>query len=870
MTEPARFPPIGLPGLHRRWSRIVEAPDFSGTNRSWHLLDTYAGTEPGHPEPTLTVLCVHGNPTWSYLWRTLLANAPQSMRFIAVDQLDMGFSERTGVRRRLADRVDDLDSLTHVLGITGPVVTVAHDWGGPISLGWALRHRENLRGIVLLNTAVHQPEGSPAPAIIRVARSGPLLRLNTVWTDMFVRGTTRLSRSFLSARPMPKSVATAFASPYRSAARRGAIRDFVADIPLEPGHPSSAALDAIAEGIRDLGATPALLLWGPNDPVFSDRYLADFIDRLPHADVHRYERTGHLVIEDAPRLVNDLLWWLSARQRNDLESEPQGGVTREGQTTTGSRTTTLLEALGRAQEQRPGAVALAEMQSRGPARLVTWEALALRVTDLAAGLRVRGIEPGDRVSVLVPPGADLIAIVYACWAIGASVVIADTGLGLSGIRRAIRGAQPRHVIGVRAGLALARTLTIPGLRISTASLPAITAQGSERGSEHGSGQGSSSLPDAEAEAVVVFTSGATGPAKGVVYHHRQVAATVEVLRTHYRLTESDALVAAFAPWAVLGPALGITSAIPAMDVTKPRTLTAGALSDAIAAVRGSVLWASPAALANVIATEGQLTPLQRDAFMRVRLALFAGAPVPRAALVSAASLMPQAEIRTPYGMTEALPVADVELATIPDVGSAEGVPVGHPVIGVGLAIAVLDDDGHPSYDLTAQAGSTGEIAVRADHIRDRYDRLWATNRTASANPGWHRTGDVGHIDDAGCLWVEGRLAHVIVTSSGVLTPVGAEQRALTLPFVEQAALVGVGPRGTSVAVLVVVLAVPGRRSRSPLLDVDRTDLLRQVTGVDLAAVLVRGDLPVDIRHNSKIDRTLLATWAERTLAGAGG
>ena len=866
MTEPARFPPTGLPGLDRRWSRIVEAPDFSGTNRSWHLIDTYAGTEPRHPDPTLTVLCVHGNPTWSYLWRTLLERAPQSMRVIAVDQLDMGFSERTGVRRRLADRVDDLDSLTRVLGVTGPVVTVAHDWGGPISLGWALRHRENLRGIVLLNTAVHQPDGSPAPAIIRVARCGPLLRFNTVWTDTFVRGTTRLSRSFLSARPMPKSVATAFASPYHSPARRGAIRDFVADIPLEPSHPSSAALDSIAEGIRDLVATPALLLWGPNDPVFSDRYLADLIDRLPHADVHRYERTAHLVIEAAPRLVNDLLWWLSARQRTEPKAVLHGGATREGRITTGPKTTTLLEALGRAQEQRPGAIALAQMQARGPARLITWESLSLRVTQLAAGLRVRGVEPGDRVSVLVPPGADLIAIVYACWAIGASVVIADTGLGLAGIRRAIRGAQPRHVIGVRVGLVLARTLSIPGLRICTSSLPAITAQGSVQVSE----QGSPALPDAEAEAVVVFTSGATGPAKGVVYRHGQVSATVEVLRTHYRLTESDALVAAFAPWAVLGPALGITSAIPAMDVTKPRTLTAGALSDAIAAVNGTVLWASPAALANVIVTEGQLTPLQRDAFTRVRLALFAGAPVPRAALVSAASLMPQAEIRTPYGMTEALPVTDVELAIIPDIGTAEGVPVGHPVVGVELAIAALDDDGHPSNDLTTQAGATGEIAVRADHIRDRYDRLWATNRTASSNPGWHRTGDVGHIDDVGCLWVEGRLAHVIVTSSGVLTPVGAEQRALTLPFVEQAALVGIGPRGTSVAVLVVVLAVAGRRSRSPLLDVYQTDLLRQVTGVDLAAVLVRGDLPVDIRHNSKIDRTLLATWAERILAGAGG
>lgn len=857
MTEPARFPPAGLPGLEPRWSRIIEAPDFTGTIRSWHLLDTHADPDPEQAAPTLTVLCVHGNPTWSYLWRNLLARAPRSMRIIAVDQLDMGFSERSGVHRRLADRVDDLDALTAVLGITGPVVTVAHDWGGPISLGWALRHREHLRGIVLLNTAVHQPVGSPAPSIIRVARSGPLLRLNTVRTDMFVRGTTRLSRAFLSARPMSKSVASAFASPYRSAARRAAIGDFVADIPLEAGHPSSATLDAIAGGIRDLAGTPALLLWGPNDPVFSDRYLADFIDRLPHADVHRYERAAHLVIEDAPSLVTDLLGWLSSRERNDPTPEVRGDLTRAA-----PKTTTLLDALAQARDLRPQAIALAQMQARGTARLVTWEALGLRVTRLAAGLRARGIEPGDRVSVLVPPGADLIAVVYACWAIGASVVIADTGLGLAGIRRAIRGARPRHVIGVRAGLALARTLAIPGLRLSTASLQSIAAQGAEREAPE--------LPDAETEAVVVFTSGATGPAKGVVYRHRQVAATVEVLREHYRLTESDALVAAFAPWAVLGPALGITSAIPAMDVTKPRTLTAGALSDAIAAVRGSVLWASPAALANVIATQGRLTAQQREAFTGVRLAMFAGAPVPRAALVEASELMPRAQIKTPYGMTEALPVADIELAGIPDVGIAEGVPVGHPVIGVQLAVALLDDEGRPSADLTVDPGVTGEIAIRAAHVRDRYDRLWATNRTASANAGWHRTGDVGHIDEAGCLWVEGRLSHVIVTSSGVLTPVGAEQRALTLPFVEQAALVGVGPRGAATPVLVIVLAGAGRRGRSALLDVDRTDELRQVTGVDLAAVLVRGDLPVDIRHNSKIDRTLLASWAERILAGAGG
>ena len=865
MTDPARVPPAGLPGLDPRWSRIVEAPDFTGITRSWHLLDTHAQSEPGDEVPALTVLCVHGNPTWSYLWRSLLASAPRNMRIIAVDQLDMGFSDRTGVLRRLANRVDDLCSLTDALAITGPVVTVAHDWGGPISLGWALRHRDELRGVVLLNTAVHQPSGSPAPSIIRVVRSKPLLRLNTCWTDIFVRGTTGMSRSFLSARRMPKDVAAAFAAPYRSASRRQAIGDFVADIPLESGHPSSAALDAIAAGVRGLGTVPALLLWGPNDPVFSDRYLADFMDRLPHADVHRYERSAHLVIEDAPNLVSDLLSWLADRTGADSPSPtlaPGLGTDREG--TTHVRETTLLHSLMAARIARPDAVALAEMSTRGSGTRITWQALGDRVDQLAAGLRARGIERGDRVSVLIPPGADLIAVVYACWAIGASVVIADTGLGIAGIRRAIRGARPRHVIGVPAGLVLARTLAIPGQRISRRSLARIAQQGASRGAL-------AELPNADSEAVVVFTSGATGPAKGVVYRHRQVAATVDLLREHYGLTEADSLVAAFAPWAVLGPALGITSVIPAMDVTKPRTLTASALSQAVSSVNGTVLWASPAALANVIATEGRLSAAEHAAFTGVRLAMFAGAPVPRASLVAASRLMPHAQIRTPYGMTEALPVADIELARIPAVDEKEGVPVGLPVVGVELAVAVLDGDGRPSGALTTDSGATGEIAVRAAHIRDRYDRLWATNRLASANPGWHRTGDVGHLDADGSLWIEGRLAHVIVTASGVLTPVGPEQRAITLPFVEQAALVGVGPLGTASPVLVIVLAPSaGRRPRFHLLDPDRTDELRRTTGVDLAAVLVRRDMPVDIRHNSKIDRSLLAAWAERILAGAGG
>ena len=117
-----------------------------------------------------TVLCVHGNPTWSYLWRALLADPPPGWRVVAVDQLGMGYSERIGAVRRLAQRIEDLDRLVHGMDVTGPVVTVAHDWGGPVSLGWALAHRDQLAGVVLTNTAVHQPEGARAPTLIRMAR----------------------------------------------------------------------------------------------------------------------------------------------------------------------------------------------------------------------------------------------------------------------------------------------------------------------------------------------------------------------------------------------------------------------------------------------------------------------------------------------------------------------------------------------------------------------------------------------------------------------------------------------------------------------------------------------------------------------------
>ena len=155
-------------------------------------------------------------------------------------------------------------------------------------------------------------------------------------------------------------------------------------------------------------------------------------------------------------------------------------------------------------------------------------------------------------------------------------------------------------------------------------------------------------------------------------------------------------------------------------------------------------------------------------------------------------------------MTEVLPVTDVTVAEIDEAGDGDGVLVGHPLPGVDVRVSAVDDDGRATGPLTDEAGVLGEIVVRAAHKKDRYDRLWATERASSRDPGWHRTGDVGRLDADGRLWIGGRLGHVITTPEGPLAPVRIEQAVQQLPAVRQAACVGVGPRGTQAVVVIVV------------------------------------------------------------------
>ncbi|WP_240930362.1 alpha/beta fold hydrolase [Isoptericola sp. BMS4] len=940
VTRDADTVPPGLPGLDPRYSHVLAVPDESsgaGGTTGWHYLDNRADLAARGVTPVGTVLAVHGNPTWSYLWRDLVRTAADAgWRVVAVDQPEMGLSARTGARRTLADRVADLGAFTDTLGLSGadagPVVTLGHDWGGVVSLGWATRHPDLLAGVALLNTAVHHGDDDPIPAPLRLALAGPVHRLGTSTTRAFLDTTLALAHPRL-----PDDVVQAYRLPYRTAAARAGIEQFVADIPARPDHPSRPELDRVAAGVAALDV-PALLLWGPRDPIFSDRYLDDLVHRLPQARVHRFAGAGHLLAEDvdwAPALLR----WLrssvvgslspsgalspegSAPSRTDAFTGP-GGPSTSGLTSvreapdpsgscTGSASSVSSAAPGSGGASAPsassptfvpiwagldgraddGGPAVLDMSEAGRARgqeylTVSWRALDRQVRRIAAGLHGIGVRHGDRVSLLVEPGPTLTALVYACLRIGAVVVVADAGLGARGMTRAQRGAWPRFVIAQRKGLAAARALGWPGVRISADPLPGAVRRA--LGVTHelvdvaraGEGVALPAEPGPDDEAAVLFTSGSTGPAKGVVYTHAQLAALRDALSGHFDVGPETGLVTGFAPFALLGPALGTRSVTPVMDVSAPRTLTARAVADAVRASDARIVFLSPAAILNVVATADELDPGDRAALARVRTFLSTGAPISADLLGLAADLMPAATAHTPYGMTECLLVTDITLDGVRAAASRpdDGVCVGRPVAGGEVLVSALDADGAATGDPSDAPGMLGEVLVRAGHLKERYDRLWLTDVAAERDtpPGrWHRTGDVGHLDGGGRLWIEGRLAHVLTTADGPLAPVGPEQHVERVPGVRRAAVVGVGPAGRQQAVAVVEPVTSRRaapRGASParrpgLAPHDLADAVRAASPVPLAAVLVAPQMPTDVRHNSKIDRARLAAWADGILAG---
>jgi acyl-CoA synthetase (AMP-forming)/AMP-acid ligase II/pimeloyl-ACP methyl ester carboxylesterase len=841
VPDPPSVADLGTWGLNSAWSKTVDVASHDGGTYRWHVLDTGRTLDAAGRKPVATMVCVHGNPTWGYSWATFLRTFGDRYRVIAVDQLGMGFSERTPLRR-YATRVRDLDDVIGALGIDNdlPLTLGAHDWGGAVAMGWAVDHADRVAGMVLCNTGIAVPAGRKAPSIIRLAASPALRDLVCRRTPTFVDGTTLLSRGKIKAADR-----AAFRAPYSSAAHRAAISDFVGDIPLQPGggHPSEDALADVAQRLHTIEA-PVLLAWGAADPVFNDDFAADLAERLPNTSIQRFPAANHLVMVEAD-VAGTVDLWLS-----DRFERPQPAPVASPPASTDRRSLwSALETL-----RGDDDIAFADMASGAR---ITWTDLADRVDRIATELAARGLRHGDRVAMLTPPGVELAAAIYGVWRAGGVAVIADRGLGLSGLRRAVRSARPSWVIGPKQALAAARTLRwAPRARgIDINDLMSADASVLPN------------APGADDLAAILFTSGATGPAKGVRYRHHQLEAQRDALAAAYSITSADRLLAAFAPFALYGPALGISTVLPDCDVTTPGKLTAAALSSACAELDATLAFASPAALANVVATSGNNS--EHGPLERLRLIMSAGAPVPAETLAAVGALAPNAALHTPYGMTEVLPVADIDLAAIEAATTDEpagGVCVGHPVEGATVMILPLDFD-PAAPPAAAESGVTGEILVNAPWVSDGYLGLWATERSARPDLGdgqrWHRSGDVGHLDTEGRLWVEGRAVHNVHTSTGVVTSVPVERMVERELGLTRVAAVGVGPHGCQQ--LVVVLE--DSEGINGLASTDLAARIRSTVDHQVAAVLTLRAMPVDIRHNAKIDRTAVAAWAEDVLAG---
>jgi pimeloyl-ACP methyl ester carboxylesterase len=263
-----------------------------GGNRL-HYLDE--GPRDGDP-----VVMLHGNPTWAFFFRRLIASLRADHRVVVPDHMGMGLSDKPAdadYDYTLASRVRDLQALLEHLQLARPLTLVLHDWGGMIGLLHGARNPGSIGRLVLLNTAAyHIPAWKRLPwqlAICRLPLLGPLIVRSA---NDFCRVGVRIC---IAHRPIDPEVAAGYLYPYNSWRNRIAILRFVQDIPLRPGDRAYALVSEVEAALGQLRRTPALICWGLKDFVFDDRFLAVWRSHLPHAEVHAFADAGHYVLEDA-------------------------------------------------------------------------------------------------------------------------------------------------------------------------------------------------------------------------------------------------------------------------------------------------------------------------------------------------------------------------------------------------------------------------------------------------------------------------------------------------------------------------------------------------------------------------------------------
>lgn len=249
------------------------------------------------------ILFVHGNPTWSFAWRHLIAKFRERRRVVAVDHIGCGLSDKPqDYPYTLRQHVDNLRRLIDRLNLRD-LTLVAHDWGGAIGLGAAVAEPQRFSGLVLCNTAGFR--APRCPWRIRICRTPVVGPLGVRGGNLFVRAALKMATS--KPERFTAAVKAGYLAPYDSWANRVAVQRFVEDIPLSPRHPSYDTLLGIERGLESLRHLPVLLAWGMRDWCFTPYFLERFREFFPAATVRRYDDAGHFVMEDArERLIADV------------------------------------------------------------------------------------------------------------------------------------------------------------------------------------------------------------------------------------------------------------------------------------------------------------------------------------------------------------------------------------------------------------------------------------------------------------------------------------------------------------------------------------------------------------------------------------
>jgi len=262
----------------------------------------YVDEGSGHP-----VVLVHGNPSWSYYFRSLLDRLPAAgYRAVAPDHIGMGRSAkpaRTSYPHTLTRRVADFSEFMAGVVPTGPVTLVVHDWGGAIALTWAVAHPERVARLVLLNTAAFPlPAGKRLPLPLRATRT-PVGALAVLYLNAFAFGAT----VFGVRHRMPGQVRRDYLAPYDRPSRRVAVLEFVRDIPVGTGDPAYALLRQTAQRLTVFRDRPVLICWGMRDFVLDADILQRWQEIFPDAEVHEFADAGHYVLEDATTPIGNLV-----------------------------------------------------------------------------------------------------------------------------------------------------------------------------------------------------------------------------------------------------------------------------------------------------------------------------------------------------------------------------------------------------------------------------------------------------------------------------------------------------------------------------------------------------------------------------------